>query len=287
MLEKQINICYAIKRNLVKEERIMSKKELLAVSFGTSFAETREKTIGAIENALREAFPEYTVSRAFTSNKIRKRLRERDGIEIDSVTKALQRAAVDNIEELIIQPTHMMAGHEYNKLLQEVSAYTNVFPRLAIAYPLLHCTADFYALAQTITTWTAQYDNKETAICFMGHGTDAQSNAVYQKLEDLLHESGHENYFIGTVEGMPTVNDILAKLRQKTYTKVVLQPLMVVAGDHACNDMAGEDEDSWKNIFERAGYEVRCILRGLGENAAVQQMYAHHAHDAVNALMQN
>ena len=264
----------------------MSNKELLAVSFGTSFAETREKTIGAIENALREAFPDYTVCRAFTSEKIRERLAERDGIEIDSVTKALQRAAVYNTEELIIQPTHMMAGHEYNKLLREVSAYTNVFPRLAIAYPLLNCTADFYALAQAVTEWTAQYDNQDTAICFMGHGTDAQSNSVYQKLEDLLHESGHENYFIGTVEGTPTVSDILAKLRQKAYTKVVLQPLMVVAGDHACNDMAGEDEDSWKHIFEQAGYEVHCILRGLGENQTVQQMYAHHARDAMNALEQ-
>lgn len=264
----------------------MAKKELLVVSFGTSFAETREKTIGAIENALQKEFPDHTVCRAFTSNSILQRIRARDGITIDSVQQALERAAVNDVQELIIQPTHFMAGHEYNKLLREVSAYTNVFPRLAIAYPMLNCMADFYSLAQEMTAWTAEYDDGETAICFMGHGTDAGANAVYQKLENLLHESGHANYYIGTVEGTPTVQDVLQKLQGKPYNKVVLQPLMVVAGDHACNDMAGEQEDSWKCIFARAGYQVTCILRGLGENSAVHSIYIHHARDAMNVLGQ-
>ena len=134
--------------------------------------------------------------------------------------------------------------------------------------------------------WTSEYDDGETAICFMGHGTEAESNEVYQQMQDLLTADGHDNYFVGTVEASPSLEDVLAKVKAGSYKRVVLEPLMVVAGDHANNDMAGEEEDSWKTTFEDAGYEVTCLLRGLGENEAIRQIYVEHAQAAMDSLNQ-
>ena len=262
----------------------IGEKELLVVSFGTSFNDSRRLTIGAIENALEQAFPDWSVRRAFTSQIIIDHVKSRDGEVIDNVTEALDRAVANGVKTLVVQPTHLMDGFEYNDLVAELAAYADAFERIEIGAPLLTSDEDFDAVADAIVGATAQYDDGETAICFMGHGTEAESNGVYEKMQDILDAKGMENYYIGTFEAEPSVEDVLAAVQQGAYKRVVLRPLMVVAGDHANNDMAGDDEDSWKSIFEAAGYEVECVLEGLGSIEAIQQMYVAHAQTAIDEL---
>lgn len=257
---------------------------ILVVSFGTSYNDSRDITIGAIEQAVADAFGEYEVRRAFTSQIIIDKLKERDGLEIDNVTEALDRAVADGISRLVVQPTHLMDGYEYTDLLNELSDYVDSFDEILLGAPLLTSDADFDAVIAAITEKTASYDDGETAVCFMGHGTEAASNQVYARLQDKLSEAGYENYYIGTVEAEPTLDDVMAALQEKGgYAKVVLEPLMVVAGDHANNDMAGEEEDSWKTILENEGYEVECVLEGLGQIPAIQELYVQHVQDAIDS----
>lgn len=256
---------------------------ILVVSFGTSYNDSRDLTIGGIETAISTAFPEYQVRRAFTSQIIIDKLKERDGIEIDNVKEALDRAVADGIKELVVQPTHLMDGYEYQDFVAELSNYVENFDQIIIGEPLLMSDEDFTEVVKIITGKTASYDDGQTAICFMGHGTGAESNAVYAKLQDVLSQSGYENYYIGTVEATPSLEDMMALLSQKGfYQKVVLEPLMVVAGDHANNDMAGDEADSWKSILESDGYEVECILEGLGQIPAIQDLYVKHLQTAIN-----
>ena len=257
---------------------------ILVVSFGTSYNETRDATIGATEQAIQAAFPQYEVRRAFTSQIIIDKLAERDGLEIDNVTQALDRAAADGIKNLIVQPTHLMNGYEYTDLKDELATYEDTFDQIVIGEPLLTSDEDFEAVISAITTDTASYDDGQTAIVFMGHGTEADSNAVYAKLQEMLTADGFDNYYIGTVEATPSLDDIVAALEGKDYTRVVLEPLMVVAGDHANNDMAGDEDDSWKSILTAKGYEVECILEGLGQKPAVQAIYVDHVKAAVDQL---
>ena len=232
----------------------IGEKELLVVSFGTSYNDSRRLTIGAIETALAEAFPDWLVRRAFTSQIIIDRVRERDGVEIDNVKAALDRAVDNGVKTLVVQPTHLTSD------------------------------GDFQAVADAITQATAQYDDGDTAICFMGHGTEAESNRVYGELQQVLNTAGHDHYYVGTVEAEPTLEDVLAGVKDSGAHKVVLQPLMIVAGDHANNDMAGDEEGSWKRAFQDAGYEVECVLKGLGELEAIQQLFAAHAQAAMDTL---
>lgn len=257
---------------------------ILVVSFGTSYNDSRDITIGAVESAIEEAFPDYDVRRAFTSQIIIDKLEERDGLEIDNVTEALDRAVEDGVKTLIVQPTHLMDGYEYNDLVDEVAAYADQFEQVVIGEPLLTSEEDFKNVAKAITDATAEYDDATTAICFMGHGTEADSNEVYAKLQDVLTEEGFENYYIGTVEATPSLEDVLELVKEGDYTKVVLEPLMVVAGDHANNDMAGDEEGLWKTEFEAAGYEVECLVKGLGEMDAICQMYVEHTQAAIDSL---
>ncbi|MDO4175227.1 MAG: sirohydrochlorin cobaltochelatase [Eubacteriales bacterium] len=268
----------------VRNQDNIGDNELLAVSFGTSFNDSRRLTIGAIENDLEQAFPDYSVRRGFTSNIIIDHVQKRDGILIDDVDAALNRAVDNNVKNLVVQPTHLMHGLEYDELTEQVSQYADAFDNIVFGEPLLSSDEDFARVEQAITEWTAEYDDGETAICFMGHGTEAESNEVYQKLQDMLTADGYENYFVGTVEASPTLDDVLAKVQAGSYKRVVLEPLMVVAGDHANNDMAGDEEGSWKTTFEDAGYEVTCLLRGLGENEAIRQIYIDHAQAAMDSL---
>ena len=237
----------------------IGEKELLVVSFGTSYNDSRRLTIGAIEKKLAEEFPDYSVRRAFTSQIIIDHVQSRDKVKIDNVKEALDRAVANNVKTLVVQPTHLMKdGLEYTDLVNEIADYADAFEHLEIAEPLLTEDGDFEAVATAITEATAQYDDGETAICFMGHGTEAESNMVYSTLEDLL-----------------------ALVKQGSYKKVVLEPLMVVAGDHANNDMAGDEDGSWKKEFENAGYEVECLLQGLGENEAIRGIYVEHSRAAI------
>ena len=268
----------------VRNQDEIGDNELLVVSFGTSFNDSRRLTIGAIEDALEDAFPDYSVRRGFTANIIIDHVQRRDDILIDDVKASLERAVENEVKTLVVQPTHLMNGLEYNDIVDEVAQYSDAFEKVVFGEPLLTSDDDFKRVEQAIVDWTAEYDDGKTAICFMGHGTEADSNEIYQKMQDLLTADGYENYFIGTVEAEPSINTILEMVKAGEYEKVVLEPLMVVCGDHANNDMAGNEPDSWKSIFENEGYEVECILRGLGENPDIRQIYVDHAQTAIDSI---
>ena len=262
----------------------IGEQELLVVSFGTSFNDSRRLTIGAIEGSLAESFPDWSVRRGFTSQIIIDHVLSRDGVAIDNVSEALNRAADNGVKTLVVQPTHLMDGFEYNDLVDELAGFADAFEAIAVGEPLLSSEEDFAAVAEAIAQATAEYDDGETAICFMGHGTEAESNGVYAKMQQVLSEAGYDNYFIGTVEAEPSVEDLLAAVQAGDYKRVVLRPLMIVAGDHANNDMAGDEEDSWKSVFESAGYEVECVLSGLGELEAIRDLFVQHAQAAMDSL---
>ena len=269
----------------VRNQDEIGDNELLVVSFGTSFNDSRRLTIGAIEDKLDEEFGnDYSVRRGFTSQIIIDHVKRRDGIAIDNMTEALDRAVDNGVKNLVIQPTHLMNGLEYTDVVNEVGDYADAFDQVVIGDPLLTSDEDFDEVVKAITDATAEYDDGETAICFMGHGTEADSNEVYQKMQDKLTDAGFENYFVGTVEATPSVDDVLAKVQAGDYKKVVLEPLMIVAGDHANNDMAGDEEGSWKTTFEDAGYDVTCLVRGLGELPAIQDIFVKHAQAAIDKL---
>lgn len=262
----------------------IGENELLVVSFGTSFNDNRVASIGAVENALEEAFPDWSVRRGFTSQIIIDHVKDRDGVAIDNVTEALDRAVENGVKNLVVQPTHLMNGLEYDELMQTLAEYADVFENVAVGQPLLMSDDDFAVVEKAITDWTAEYANEETAMVFMGHGTEHEANAVYGTLQDKLTADGFDNYFIGTVEGTPSLDDVMALVEAGDYKKVVLSPLMIVAGDHANNDMAGDEDGAWKKTFEDAGYEVETLIRGLGENEAVQNLIVAHAKVAVDSL---
>ena len=265
--------------------KITGDKEILVVSFGTSYNDSRAQTISGIEEAIAKAYPDYTVQRAFTAQTIIDKLKDRDGLEIDNVEQALDRAKKAGVKTMIVQPTHLMDGNEYNDLSDALDEYADDFTDLVLGDPLLTSDSDYDAVVKAITASTKSKDDGETAICFMGHGTDAESNADYARLQSVLTSGGFGNYYIGTVEATPTVEDLLNEINGKgIYKKVVLQPLMVVAGDHANNDMAGDEDDSWKSIFEKAGYSVEPILQGLGQDPAIQAIYVQHVKDSIDSL---
>ena len=268
----------------VRNQDEIGEQELMVVSFGTSYNDSRRLTIGAIENAIEAAFPEWSVRRGFTSQIIIDHVKSRDNVAIDNVTEALDRAVNNGVKTLVVQPTHLMNGLEYNDLMDEIQNYADAFDAVAVGDPLLTSDEDFAIVAQAIVDATAEYDDGETAICFMGHGTEAESNQVYAKMQDLLTGMGYTNYFVGTVEAEPSLEDVLALVQEGDYKRVVMEPLMVVAGDHANNDMAGDEEDSWKSTFEAAGYEVECLVRGLGELKPIQDLYVAHAKEAIAKL---
>ena len=262
----------------------IGENEILVLSFGTSFNDSRRLTIGAIEESLEKAFPEYSVRRGFTANIIIDHVKRRDGEVIDDVKEALDRAVANNVKNLVVQPTHLMNGLEYNDVVAEIASYSDAFDKVAIGEPLLTSDDDFKRVENAIVEWTKDYDDGKTAICFMGHGTEAESNAVYAKMQDLLTADGHKNYFVGTVEAEPSLEDVIAMVKAGGYEKVVLEPLMVVAGDHANNDMAGDEEDSWKSAFLAEDYDVECLLRGLGENEEIRKLYVEHAQKAIDSI---
>lgn len=268
----------------IRNQDEIGENELLVLSFGTSFNDSRRLTIGAIEDSLETAFPDYSVRRGFTANIVIDHVNRRDGFLIDDVEASLKRAESNGVKTLVVQPTHLMNGFEYNDLIKEVGDHADSFDKVVFGEPLLTSDEDFKRVEQAIVEWTKEYDDGKTAICFMGHGTEAESNGVYQKMQELLTADGHTNYFIGTVEAAPTLDDVIASVKKGDYERVILEPLMVVAGDHAHNDMAGDEEDSWKSAFEAEGYKVECLMRGLGENEAIRQIYVDHAKAAIDSI---
>ncbi len=281
--EENYNTGDASKDNPRNQDNI-GENELLVLSFGTSYNDSRRLTIGAIEDQLEKSFPDYSVRRGFTANIVIDHVEKRDGEKIDDINESLKRAVDNGVKNLVVQPTHLMNGLEYDELKSDIAQYSDAFDKIAIGQPLLSSDEDFSRVENAIVDWTKDYDDGETAIVFMGHGTSADSNSVYQKMQDLLTKDGHTNYFVGTVEATPSLDDVMAAVKKGNYKRVVLEPLMVVAGDHANNDMAGDDEDSWKSQFEAAGYQVECLLRGLGENETIRQIYVEHAQAAIDSL---
>ena len=260
------------------------KPVILTVSFGTSYNDSREKTIGAVEKAIADANPDYEVRRAFTSQIIIDKLKKRDNLEIDNVKEALDKLVKDGVKTLVVQPTHVMHGFEYDDVVAEVKKYSDKFDKLAIGEPLLSSDEDFKKAADAIVDNTKEYEGDNTCVVLMGHGTEHEANATYAKLQNVFTANGPDNYFIGTVEAEPTVEDMVKKAKDGKYSKVVLRPLMVVAGDHANNDMAGDEDDSWKSIFAKEGFVVECVLKGMGEIPAIQQLYVSHVKDAIATL---
>lgn len=267
-----------------RNQNAIGPKELLVVSFGTSFNDSRRLTIGAVEDAMEKAFPGYSIRRGFTSQMVIDHIKQRDGIAIDNVTEALNRAADNGVRTLVIQPTHLMNGLEYHDLVAEASGHVELFEQVVIGDPLLTSERDFQLVMEAVTEASAVYDDPDTAICLMGHGTESAANQVYERLENMLRRAGRSNYYVGTVEANPGLEDVLTAVRRGVYRRVILMPLMVVAGDHVNNDMAGDGEDSWKTAFEEAGYEVTCLMQGLGELEKIRRLFVDHARAAMDRL---
>lgn len=257
-----------------------NKKAVLVVSFGTSYNESREKTIGAVEEKVAQAFPDYDQKRAFTSQTIIDKLADRDNEIIDNVTQAMDKLVQEGYGSVVIQPTHVMNGKEYDEMKELTAPYED---KLSIKYgkPLLTSSEDYEELANGIISETPQVSEEGTAVVLMGHGTEHFANSAYAALDYRFKAMGYDNVFVGTVEGYPDLDKIKTDLAKLNPKKVVLLPLMIVAGDHATNDMAGDEEDSWKTQLKKEGYEVECVLKGLGEYTEIQDMFVEHCEDAM------
>ena len=263
----------------------IGENELLVVSFGTSFNGSRAADIKGIEDALQAAYPDWSVRRAFTAQIIIDKLKKRDGITIDNMTEALDRCVEDGVKEIVVQPTHLMGGLEYTDVKDELDKYADKFDKISLGDPLLTSDDDYKKVAAAIKENMASFDDGKTALCLMGHGTEADSNADYAKMQEVFKNEGLTQFFVGTVEAEPTCEDVIAAASAAGYKKAVLAPFMVVAGDHANNDMADEtDPDSWAAKFVAAGFEVTCLLQGLGQNVAVDDIYVSHVDDAIAKL---
>jgi len=260
------------------------KKAILVTSFGTSYADTRALTIEAIEAKYAELYPDYEVVRAFTAQIIIDVLDERDGIDVMNVEEAFQYLKDNKFSDVIVQPTLVMNGAEYDDMVAVVEAEKENFVSLKVGAPLLTHVADYQnlvvALEDEVKAATTADDE---AVVFMGHGTHHFANSTYAALEYFFHDAGLDNVFIGTVEGYPELDDVIERLNENGIKKVTLYPLMLVAGDHASNDMAGDEEDSWKTVLKKEGFEVKTVLRGLGEDEMIQEIYVEHTEAAMNA----
>ena len=293
----------ASKDDPLNEDNI-GENEILVVSFGTSFNDSRAEDIGGVEKALQAAYPDWSVRRAFTAQIIINHVQARDGEKIDNVDQALQRAVDNGVKNLVVQPTHLMHGAEYDELTAALEGYKDKFESIKIAEPLLGevgadatvINADKAAVAEAITAEAvkdAGFDSLDavkedgTAFVFMGHGTSHTAKVSYSQMQTQMEQLGYDNVFIGTVEGEPedtSCEAVIEKLKEAGYKKVILRPLMVVAGDHANNDMAGDDDDSWKSQFEASGAfdSIDTQIEGLGRIDAVEQLYVQHTKAAMD-----
>ena len=249
------------------------KKAILAVSFGTSYPDTLQRTIAATEEMLGKTFPDWEVRRAFTSGMIIRKLQKRDGVEIDTVTQAMKRLEAEGYTHVAVQSTHVMHGEEYEKMLSQLEPF-RLRLRIAVGMPLLHAQEDYEKTAKALLEWLPPVEENE-ALVLMGHGTEHFANSAYAQMEQVLREHS-DRVYLATVEGYPTLDTLLEQLKERQYQEVVLVPMMLVAGDHAQNDMAGDEEDSWKSVLTRHGYTVTLQMQGLGAYPAVQALYVAH-----------
>jgi sirohydrochlorin cobaltochelatase len=269
-------------------EATTGKKAILVVSFGTTYQDTRKLDIESVENKIKAAFPDYEVRRAFTSRIIIKRIADREGIKIDTEKQALEKLKAEGYQEVIVQPLHMEAGDEYEKVRRVVDTYVpnKSFAKITLSRPLLYYVGqeekpdDYLTAIKAIQTQIPKLGRNE-AVVFMGHGGTHPANAAYGVLQMKFKDAGLKNAFVFTVDGYPTFDTVMTKLKEQKIKKVTLMPMMLVAGDHANNDMAGNEPDSAKTRLINAGFKVETNIRGLGENPMIQDIYVQHVKDAI------
>lgn len=258
----------------------MNQKAILLVSFGTSYLDSKEKTIDKILTDVTEAFPDYRIYQAWTSKMILQILRERDNLYIPTLEEAMAEILNDGIDRLTVQPTHLINGLENEVMIKTIRDHAPAHMQISFGAPLLSTTGDHRAALEAVLAELNPL-NGEEALVFMGHGTSHYTNSVYAALDYMLKEMGHSNIFMGTVEAYPDLNVLIRQIEKTPARRVHLFPFMLVAGDHANNDMAGDGKDSWKSLFEAAGYEVACHLKGLGEYPGIRRLYLEHLREAV------
>ena len=263
----------------------MSKKAILVVSFGTSYNDNCEKTIGATENLISKSFPQWAVLRAFTSKMIIKKLKERDGNVVYYIDEALQRLVDDGFDTVIVQPTHIMNGTEYDFVAHFVEKFRDKFRCIRIGKPLLTSGEDYEKVVEAISAGiiipAKEMAGPDAGIVLMGHGSEHFANSAYSQLQLCLWLSGYEDVYVTTVEGFPDFDDTMALMKGMGIRNVVIQPLMLVAGDHANNDMAGDEPDSLKSVLEHNGYKVFPVVKGLGEIPEFRQLFVDHISDVM------
>lgn len=258
-----------------------TKKAILVVSFGTSYPDTCKKTIGQIEEDMQAAYPQYRVYRAWTSRMIRSKLLKRDGVKIFDIREAMEQMQKDGIREVVVQPTHVLNGLENEQMRAEIIPCREMFDRVSVGVPLLSSPKDNERVIRAVAGELQPADDE--ILVLMGHGTEHFSNSIYAALDYQFKDMGYPNIFMGTVESYPSFES-MRRLIGNRSKKVILAPFMIVAGDHANNDLAGEDGDSWKSRFEKDGFSVTCVLKGLGEYPAVRRMLVEHAGDAMESV---
>lgn len=259
-----------------------SKKAILVVSFGTSYENTRKLTIEAIEHDIADAFPACPTYRAWTSKMIIAKLKKRDGLTIHTVKEALEQMLLDGITDVIVQPTHVINGIENDQMKADALSFRDRFSSIVFGNPLLTTEEDNQAIVRVVADEFRDMD-PDTALVLMGHGTEHYANTVYAALDYRFKDTGHKNIFLGTVEAYPALDSLLRAADSFHPKKIVLAPFMIVAGDHAQNDLAGADSDSWMNRLSSEGYEVTPVLKGLGEYPQVRQILVEHVQQAMNA----
>lgn len=253
-----------------------SKKALLIVSFGSSYNQSRKLSIDATENAISKAFPDYEKFTAFTSQKIIDVYKKRDNITYLNVEEAILKIYKRRFGEVLIVPTHVINGEEYDQMNEELAPFLDKFAKLTVSKALLTTMDDYSDVTEALIHELPELDDK-TAVVFMGHGTPHFANSAYPTLDYVFKHKGFDNIYVGTVEGSPTFENVTQDIAKKDYEKILLIPLMIVAGDHANNDMAGDDVDSWKTLFKSKGYTVDYILKGMGELNSIRELIIKHA----------
>ena len=260
------------------------KKAILVVGLGTSYHEPRKKTIEVCENKIKESFKDYDFYRAFTSGMIINKLKKRDNMFIDNPSEALEKLYNAGYQEVVVQSLHIICGDEYNKLKDMVVQYEDKFDKISIGRPLLTYIDDYRETVEAVKKDLDKMDIDE-AVVFMGHGTEHESHSSYPAIEYMFRVYGI-NAFVGTVEGYPELEQVIKKLKNRNIKTVDLLPFMLVAGDHAINDMASDEEDSWKTILEKEGFNVKVHVKGLGENPYIQEKFKNHALDCMKELQE-
>ena len=258
------------------------KTAILVISFGTSYEETRKKTIEQIETDLHHAYPEYPLYRAWTSPRIRAKLLKRDGIHINDIPEAMEQIKADGVRNVVVQPTYVITGFESDAMKQKVMAFENNFNSIIICDSLMVTRQDRVEVCQAVAR--EYHPGSDEVLLFMGHGTEHVANELYPEMDQLFEHFGYSNMHMGTVEGNFSIESFLNELKKLHPAHVHLAPFMIVAGDHATNDMSGQNDDSWKSILEKEGYSVTCTLKGLGEFQTIRNIFINHTKAGLDRL---